>query len=41
VGGGVEMPLKLVGELGWRGIFEEAARLAYFVACWHVSDPHA
>jgi glycosyltransferase involved in cell wall biosynthesis len=28
LGGGVEMPLKLVGELGWRGIFEEAARLA-------------
>ena len=27
VGGGVEMPLKLVGELGWRGIFEEAVRL--------------
>jgi len=27
VGGGVEMPLKLVGELGWRGIVEEAARL--------------
>src|SRR5262245_2345532 len=26
VGGGVEMPLKLVGELGWRGIVEEAAR---------------
>ena len=27
LGGGVEMPVKLVGELGWRGIFEEAARL--------------
>jgi glycosyltransferase involved in cell wall biosynthesis len=26
VGGGVEMPLSLIGELGWRGLLEEAGR---------------
>ncbi len=27
VGGGVEQPLSLIGELGWEGIFDEAVRL--------------
>ncbi len=28
VGGGVEPPLRLLGELGWRGFFEDAGRVA-------------
>jgi glycosyltransferase involved in cell wall biosynthesis len=27
VGGGVEMPPRLIGELGWRGVFDELGRL--------------
>ena len=27
VGGGVEQPLRLIGELGWEGMFDEAVRL--------------
>lgn len=28
VGGGVEMPISLIGDLGWRGMIDEAARIA-------------